>query len=378
MDAMHESVDTHSCPTTREIAAPRFCCDEGPDELIGRTLAGKYRLVDRIGRGAYGRVYRAEQLALHREVAVKVLDPTLTCVPDMVERFCREAFAASRIHHPNAVAIIDFGRSVTGLFFIVMEYVAGWTLGELIRKINPIPLPRVIDIAAQMLTGMEAIHEAGIIHADLKSDNIMVEPLGNGELVKVVDFGIARLRDPEHDAWPMSELCSLHSRRDGRITDRPRIGTRVCGTPGYVAPEVIGGAEPTCSGDVYAAGVVLYQLVTGRLPFTGHVAEEVLHKQVEGEALPPSCSRQGIPTSLDLLVCRAMARDPDARFASITALRQALETVAMQIAPSALPYCLCGDETCRGLSDFSSARCLICRHRRDVHHRSPPPSTSRH
>ena len=370
---MHESADVRSCPTTREIAAPPFFGDEGPDELIGCTLADKYRLIEPIGQGAYGRVYRAEQLVLRRDVAVKVLDPTLTSVPEVVERFCREAFAASRVHHPNAVAIIDFGRSATGLFFIVMEYVAGWTLGELIRRLNPIPLPRVIDIAAQVLTGMEAIHGAGVIHADLKSDNVMIEPLGSGELVKVVDFGIARLRDPEHDAWPMSTLYPTSI-----LPITPRVGTRVCGTPGYVAPEVIEGAQPSCSCDVYAAGVVLYHLVTGRLPFTGHVAEEVLRKQLDDIALPPSGHRRGIPMSLDLLVCRAIARHPEERFASVTALRQALETVAMQVAPSSLPYCLCGDDACGRFLDSASARCLICRHRRDVHHLSPPSSNSRH
>lgn len=342
---MSRSCHSSSCPTTRSLGSERPWREERPDELVGRFLAGKFRLAERIGRGAYGAVYRAEQVALHRDVAVKVLDAEAAMEPDLVERFTREACAVSRVRHPNTVAIFDFGRTNDGLLYLVMEYIQGITLTELVERQGPLALPRIIDLIAQVAMALEAIHVVGLAHADLKSDNLVVEPLPSGELVKVVDFGIARRlesgRGPgagdHEDPAPGS---------GARERDEPLIAPHVRGTPGYVAPEVIRGAAPERAADIYAAGVVLYWLITGALPFTGRHPREILRRQVLGPVLPPSIARPDVPAVLDELVLRAMAREPAERYADAGELRCAIESAAMALAPGALPYAVCPRTSC--------------------------------
>jgi serine/threonine protein kinase len=188
--------------------------------LIGRVLDDKYRLRACIGIGGSGAVYRADQIALGRTVAVKILNDELTRDPRLVKRFQDEALAASRLNHPNTVSIIDYGQTADGLLYLVMEHLHGPTLTHLIAKEHPLPAARVLGIVEQILAGVEEAHLAGVIHADLKSDNIIVEQRRTGaDQVKVVDFGIARL---------------VNAPREGE--DR-----NICGTPEYMAPELIGG-----------------------------------------------------------------------------------------------------------------------------------------
>lgn len=282
------------------------------DALLGRCLAGRFQLRQLIGAGACGCVYRAEQVALRRDVAVKVLNPRLASDPEFVERLHHEALAASRLNHPNVVSIIDFGQSEDGLFFIVMEYLRGRTLTEMKRRIPALPLARVIAIVDQLLRGLHAAHTAGVIHADLKSDNIMVEELDSGDLVKVVDFGIARLLDP---------LLPIRGRRMHNA--QPKI----CGTPEYMAPEVIRGGKPEQASDIYAAGVILHELLTGRPPFTGASMLDTLRRHIEEPA--PRLSRVrpelGLPEALEDAVLCALAKEPAERHESAAAFRLAIE-----------------------------------------------------
>jgi serine/threonine protein kinase len=311
----------------------------GADPLLGRVLDGKFRLLERVGQGAYGAVYRAEQIALHRDVAIKVLDAATAAEPDLAERFVREACSVSRLHHPNIVSIFDFGRTDDGVLFLVMEFISGVTLTQLVACAAPLPLARVLDLIAQVAMALEAIHGAGLAHADLKSDNLLVQPLPGGELVKLVDFGLARPLEPAGAPVPDLPPASASS-------DELRIAPHVRGTPGYIAPEVIRGGAPGRAADVYAAGVVLHLLLTGERPFVGRHAAEVLRRQLLAPVLPPSLIRPEVPESLDDLVLRATARDPGARYASANELRAAIEAVALELAPGALPYAICARKDC--------------------------------
>lgn len=170
-------------------------------KLVGRVLGDKFRLTACIGIGGSGAVYKADQIALGRTVAVKLLNEELSADARMIRRFRDEAMSASRLNHPNCVSIIDYGQSPDGLLYLAMEYVKGPTLTQLLVNENPLPVDRVIDVVAQSLAGIEEAHLAGVVHADLKADNIIIDQRrADRDVVKIVDFGIARLvtgvRDP--------------------------------------------------------------------------------------------------------------------------------------------------------------------------------------
>jgi serine/threonine protein kinase len=281
------------------------------DALIGTCLGGRFHLRALIGTGAYGRVYRAEQVTLLRDVAIKILDPRLAQDPEFVDQLHAEALITSRLNHPNIVSVIDFGRTEDGLVYIVMELLRGCTLTELNARGWPMPLDRVGQIMKQILHGLEEAHALGIIHADLKSDNILVEQRASGDLVKVVDFGIARLLDP---------FLPRHGGLDAKA------GT-ISGTPEYMAPEVIRGHKPTPTADLYAAGVVLYQLLTGRLPFENPSFMKVLRSHLEDPVPALAVARPDgtIPPTWEAVVHRALAKAPAARFQSAAEFREAIE-----------------------------------------------------
>jgi serine/threonine protein kinase len=294
-------------------AAPRAPAPLLPhdDALLGTCLGGRFHLRALIGTGAYGRVYRAEQVTLLRDVAIKILDPRLAQDPEFVDQLHAEALITSRLSHPNIVSVIDFGRTDDGLVYIVMELLRGCTLTELNARAWPMPLERIGQILKQILHGLEEAHALGIVHADLKSDNILVEQRASGDLVKVVDFGIARLLDP---------FLPRHGGLD------VKSGT-ISGTPEYMAPEVIRGHKPTPSADLYAAGVVLYQLLTGRLPFENPSFMKVLRSHLEDPvpALAVARPEGSVPPAWEAVVHRALAKAPAARFQSAAEFREGIE-----------------------------------------------------
>lgn len=309
--------------------------DEEPDDLIGLCIADKYDIVERIGAGAHGVVYRARQRALGRDVAVKVLHRHLAREPEFVAAFRQEAMTTARVKHPNTVAILDMDFTDEGVIFMVMEYLHGRTLTQVIRTSHPLPLAQVIDITAQILRALEEIHAAGIVHADLKSDNIIIEELHTADVVKILDFSIARIV-----TRPL--VATAPDTMDPDETGEEAT-TQICGTPGYMAPEVILGRKPSPSCDVYSAGIVLYHLLTGKPPFSGKTPQEVMRQQLHSPLVPPSrtCECRDIPASLEEVLLRATACNPLARYKSARQFLQSLESVAMILVPGALAQSVC-------------------------------------
>ena len=292
--------------------------------LVGRVLDDKYRLRGCIGIGGSGAVYKADQIALGRTVAVKILNDELASDARLVKRFQDEALAASRLNHPNTVSVIDYGQTPDGLLYLVMEYLRGPTLTHLIAQLHPLPPTRVLGIVDQILAGIEEAHLAGVIHADVKSDNIIVEQRRTGQdQVKVVDFGIARL---------------LNAPREGE--DR-----NICGTPEYMAPELIGGSQSTVATDLYAVGIVAYELLTGQTPFVGGSAVDILTRQLKTAPLAPSATASVTP-AVDEFILRALAKRPGDRFADAAAMRAAIPTVTAPIVVQTMFACAaCGAQS---------------------------------
>ncbi len=186
--------------------------EKDPDSLVGTTLAGKYRIDARLNEGGMGTVYRGTHVLMDKTVAIKVLRPSLAADEKIVARFSREARAASRISHPNALSVTDFGEDESGHVFLVMEFLSGKTLKQVIRDEGPLPLARVVDITRQVGDALNAAHEQGVVHRDLKSDNIMLLDTMAGDHAKVLDFGIAKINEPDGDCRHESDRAESRHR----------------------------------------------------------------------------------------------------------------------------------------------------------------------
>jgi serine/threonine protein kinase len=272
-----------------------------------RVLAGRYRLKRLIAKGGMAEVWEAVDDILGRPVAVKILHPHLAADESFRERFRREAIAAARLAHPSIVATYDTGTD-DGITFIVMELVEGKTLRQTLNELGPLPPGRAVHIAAQVAAALHYAHNAGIVHRDVKPANILVCPDGR---LKVADFGIAKaVEDSEPDRpSPADALTST--------------GT-IVGTAQYLAPEQVDGRPVDARTDVYALGVVLYEMLCGRPPFTGDTDMAVALKHVTTDPLAPRQVRGGIPRGLESVVLRAMAKAPEARYQSAAELQTAL------------------------------------------------------
>jgi serine/threonine protein kinase len=278
------------------------------DPLVGQTLAEKYLIEQLIKRGGMGAVYRGKHVLMDKTVAIKVLRPSLAGDDVIVARFSREAKAASRISHPHAVSVTDFGEAENGVVFLVMEYLDGRTLKDIIRSEGPMPLARVAEITRQVSGALDAAHQQGVVHRDLKSDNIMLSQTNGGDWAKVLDFGIAKIQQPE-------------GARDHDIT-APNL---VIGTPQYMSPEQCSQTSPIdARSDVYSLGVIIYEMLSGRVPFTGESPTVIMMKQVQDP--PPSIldARPDLPASVDSLIERALAKQPADRFQTAGELSEAL------------------------------------------------------
>ena len=299
--------------------------------MVGRILDDKYRLRSCIGIGGSGAVYKADQIALGRTVAIKILRDDLAADARLVKRFQDEALAASRLNHPNTVSIIDYGQTPDGLLYLVMEHLRGPTLTYLLARQKPVPVARVLDIVAQTLSGIEEAHLAGVIHADIKCDNIVVEPRRTGiDQVKVVDFGIARL-----------------------VTSPVQGDERnVCGTPEYMAPELIAGAPPGFASDLYAVAIVMYELLIGETPFIGGTAVDILTRQLKLTPSPPSARRADVPPEVDEVVLRGLAKRPGDRYGNAAEMRSAVEAAARGRRPGPTGEVVCHACGARALKPF--------------------------
>ena len=271
------------------------------DTLSGTLFAARYRMVRKLGGGGMADVYLAEDQELGRRVAIKILHERYANDEQFVERFRREATHAAKLSHPNIVSIFDRGET-NGSYFIVMEYVEGRTLKELIRSRGPCPIPVAIAYTRQILEALRYAHRHGVIHRDIKPHNVIVDPEG---VVKVTDFGIARA-----GASQMTE--------EGAII----------GTAQYLSPEQARGAPVDQTSDLYSGGIVLFELLTGEVPFTGQSPVEIAMKHLSEVPEAPSALRPEVPPDLDLVVLRALAKEPADRYQSAAAMDADLETVA--------------------------------------------------
>jgi serine/threonine protein kinase len=285
------------------------------DPLVGQTLAEKYLIEQLIKRGGMGAVYRGKHVMMDKTVAIKVLRPSLAGDDDVVARFSREAKAASRISHPHAVSVTDFGEAENGVVFLVMEYLDGQTLKDVIRNEGPMALDRAVEIVRQVSGALDAAHKQGVVHRDLKSDNIMLSQTNGGDWAKVLDFGIAKIQQPE-------------GARDHDIT----AANLVIGTPQYMSPEQCSQTGPIdARSDVYSLGVILFEMLAGRVPFTGDSPTVIMMKQVQDD--PPSIlvARPDLPAGVDNLVRKALAKQPIDRFQTAGALSEALNRAAANV-----------------------------------------------
>ena len=314
-DAGESSKFCPSCGNTLARSAP-------DDAYEGRIIAQKYRVEALIGEGGMGKVYRARQFALDKPVVLKVLRQSLLSDARTVARFQREARAASRLNHPHSINVLDFGQAEDGSFFIAMEYVPGKDLHQILCTEWPLPEARIVHIVAQVLAALGDAHIAGVIHRDLKPENIMVEQRRNDpDFVKVLDFGIAKIQDAGDSEGPALTRAGF-----------------VCGTPEYMSPEQARGAVLDARSDLYAVGVILYQLVCGRLPFDSDSAVGFATKHLGEVPLPPSRRVPGVQVSagLEALILRALAKEPDQRPPSAEAFREELRMLGeSSAAPSA-------------------------------------------
>lgn len=296
-------------------------------ELIGRTLDGRYLIEAMLGQGGFGAVYRARHVALGRAVAIKIVsDPR----PELLARFRREAQLQASLRHPALVELLDFAHDAAAdLHFLVQAYVPGETLGALVTREGPLAPELAAALIGDVLAGLDAAHAEGVVHRDIKPDNIMVVPGRHRLEGRLLDFGISK---------------QLH----GPVEATQLTATgMILGTPGFMSPEQTGAGEVTGSSDLYAVGAVLYYALSGRMPFTGSLyAVLIAHRTEPVPPLPPT-----VPRSVDAVVQRAMAKLPEQRFPSADDMRRALADAIE--AASTLPATALLPEACEAAPDAS-------------------------
>ncbi len=289
---------------------------DDPEGLVGRVVQGKYRITDVLGAGGMGRIYRAEQMPLGRPVALKVLHQELDAKKDkgdFQKRFLLEAATCAKLTHPNIVVVYDYGRldeaGSSEAYFMAMEFVEGQTLHEALAIDGPFAPARAMWLAREIARGLREAHRQGAVHRDLKPSNVMLTQGGEGEGVKVLDFGLVKL-----------------IRDDSEVMTREDV---FIGSPRYMAPEQIHRAPVDGRADLYALGVILYQMLTGHVPFAGDNPVQTLMGHVN-EPVPPLRMPAGVevPAGLEALVMRCLEKDPDHRFPNADTLIRALQDVA--------------------------------------------------
>jgi serine/threonine-protein kinase len=323
------------------------------DPLLERTLPGGYRVTHLVGVGGMGRVYCAEQVALGRTVAVKVVHPHLAHDELASSRFLNEARTASRLSHPNSVAIFDFGRTEEGQPYIVMEYLRGRDLGRVVEAEGPLSYRRIVDVLGQTLGALAEAHALGIVHRDLKPDNIVLEPRRSGiDFVKVVDFGLAKLLEDDP-----------RTGSGKRKLTRPGL---VCGTPEYMSPEQGRGDPLDGRADLYSVGIVLFELLAGRVPFVADTATKTLLMHLSDPPPDPRsvAPARDIPAALATVTLHALAKEPGNRFQDAHAFAKALEAALLEsegkIAEAANPKTAIRCRSCGVLNPLGQKFCGDC------------------
>jgi serine/threonine-protein kinase len=294
----------------------------GPEALVGTVLGGRYFIERLIGEGGMGAVYQANHTHMHKRLAVKVLHPEMSRMPEVVARFEREAMAAAHIEHANVATATDFGKLDDGSFFLVLEYVEGKSLREAIAE-GPMDLGRALHVMRQIASALGRAHGLGIVHRDLKPENVMlVARDGDSNFVKVLDFGIAKV--------PVGELVG-ESKAPGQALTQ--LGM-VYGTPEYMAPEQALGQAVDPRADLYALGVITFEMITGNRPFEHESKVTLLGMHVTAP-IPSMLERApdaNVPPEVDAIVKRLLAKEASARFTDAKELLEALDTVSLQLA----------------------------------------------
>jgi serine/threonine protein kinase len=316
-------IEARFCPACGKalVATETQAQDSSPlaSALIGREIAGRFRILAKLGEGGMGAVYRGEQISLKRAVAVKVLKPELSQNQTLVRRFSAEAQAVAMLDHPNTVKVYDSGQDTDGSLFIAMEYIEGISLRDAMRA-GAMPGPRAFAIAVQVAASLTDAHAQSIVHRDLKPDNVMLQDKGrHRDIVRVLDFGIAKLRD------------------DSRATQAAMTQAGdMLGTPQYMSPEQIRGDQIDGRTDIYALGCMLYEMVTGRLPFEGTSVLAILTKHLTDTVVPPSQRRPdlGLPPIIDQIVMTALAKELAARPATMERFGELLQNALAVIDPN--------------------------------------------
>jgi serine/threonine-protein kinase len=313
------SEDLKVCPSDgATLQADVTIASSAPvDPLLGRMLDEKYLLEKQLGIGGMGTVYRARHLLIDRAVAVKVLNQRFVEDEAAQARFRREAKAAGRLQHPNAVGVTDFGTTSDGYVYIVMELLEGQTLRDLLARDAPLDLAHAVSIMLQVSSAVAAAHEAGIIHRDLKPANIFIAQRPDvPSVVKVLDFGIAKLAADSLDEEDRQTLT--------------QVGAMI-GTPRYMSPEQCGGSPLTAAADVYSMGVILYEMLTGTVPFSGLSPLAIAMRHSTEAPRRPSEFISSIPASLEAVVLHALEKRPEDRPRDASAFRLELLDTAERL-----------------------------------------------
>jgi serine/threonine-protein kinase len=292
-------------PTEMAEAFPR-------DARVGTVVGDRYRVLERIGEGGMGAVFRAEHILMKKVVALKLLHADMGQVEEAARRFEREAQSASRLNHPHIVSVTDFGRNHTGELFLVMEYVAGESLAaELVRE-GRLSVARACRLAGQILSALEHAHGQKVVHRDLKPANVMLVQSPDprlGETAKILDFGIAKITESSDGEQPLTK------------------GVMIFGTPSYMSPEQATGQEVDSRSDLYSCGIILYEMLTGRKPFDVEDLVKLMAMQVTAPPPPFASVAPGadIPASVEAVVMRALQKDRERRYGTAAEFRAALE-----------------------------------------------------
>ncbi len=323
--AAHEDAGSFLQSPAVEVAAREIVADEvtspvtaklpAAPQLIGRELAN-YKIISLLGRGGMGEVYLAEDKRLHRKVALKLLPARFTNDADRVRRFEREAWAVSSLNHPNIVTIFEIGQA-GGLWFMATEFIEGQTLRQRLSAGEPMLLREVIRVSTQIADALAAAHETGVVHRDIKPENVMLRHDG---YIKVLDFGLAkvteRLTTDDHAPAPLSSLTTA--------------GT-VMGTVSYMSPEQARGQEVDGRTDIFSLGVVMYEMLAGRLPFEGATASDMIASILRSEPPPLAKHSPQTPAELEAIVMKALAKDLEARWPKIEALADKLRDISQEL-----------------------------------------------
>jgi len=307
------------CPTCKEtFPNGAFCAKDGTAlvdkvdaTLVGQVLADRYRIVRLLGEGGMGQVYEAQHLNINKRFAIKMLRPEVIGSAQSLQRFRQEAWAASSIGHENIVEIDDFATLPSGQVYLAMEFLDGQSLAERLRDGAPLAAADAVAVVIAVGQGLAAAHDKGIVHRDMKPENVFLARKSGRVVAKILDFGIAKMTGGDEPS------------------NLTRTGA-IFGTPLYMSPEQAKGKPADARADVYALGVILYELLTGSVPFGGESSVEILSQHIGAEPVPPSevAPERAIPPALEVLVMRALQKEPDARFASMADFVAELEAVA--------------------------------------------------